>query len=295
MRGGRLCGGESRKTEMIWLVVALAVALSLTMALAFLLARGTGNSGWVDTIWSYATGVAGAVAALVPLDGGGVLGRQVLVAVLALAWAVRLGSHILARTLAGHDDPRYVQLRKEWGARADLYMFGFLQIQAACALLLALAVMAAARNPAPGWLLTDALGLLLVVAAVVGEGVADRQLAAFRANPANRGRVCEAGLWGVSRHPNYFFEWLGWVAYAVIALGGVPFGYGFGWVALLAPALMYWLLVHASGIPPTEAHMLRSRGDAFRAYQARVNAFWPGPRKASGRGALDRSSLRPGE
>jgi steroid 5-alpha reductase family enzyme len=54
-------------------------------------------------------------------------------------------------------------------------------------------------------------------------------------------------------------------------------GYAWGWIALSGPALMYWLLVYASGIPPLEAHMLRSRGDAFRAYQARVNAFWPGP------------------
>lgn len=279
---------------MIGLVVTLAIGLSLAMGLAFLLARATGNSGWVDTIWSYATGIAGAAAALLPMGSADFHVRQALAAVLVAVWAARLGSHILVRTLAGHDDPRYVQLRKEWGDRADILMFGFLQIQAVCALLLALAVMAAARNPAPGWQFTDTLGLLLVAAAVIGEGVADRQLAAFRANPANRGKVCDAGLWGVSRHPNYFFEWLGWVAYPVIALGSGSLSYGFGWVALLAPALMYWLLVYASGIPPTEAHMLRSRGDAFRAYQARVNAFWPGPQRASA-AAPNRSSLRPGE
>lgn len=279
---------------MLMLLAALAAGLFLAMAAAFLLARWTGNSGWVDTIWSYATGVAGVAAALIPVAGSEtVLSRQLLVAGLVAAWSVRLGSHILARTLQGHDDPRYVQLRKEWGARADVLMFGFLQIQAACALLLAVAVMAAARNPAPGWLLTDTLGLVLVVAAVVGEGISDRQLAAFRADPSNRGRVCDVGLWGVSRHPNYFFEWLGWVAYPVIALGAAPLAYPLGWASLLAPALMYWLLVHASGIPPTEAHMLRSRGDAFRDYQARVNAFWPWPSRSAVAGrALDRSSIR---
>ena len=279
---------------MLMLLALLAAGLVLAMATAFLVARWTGNNGWVDTIWSYATGVAGVAAALMPLDGNdSVLSRQLLAAGLVAAWAVRLGSHILARTLLGHDDPRYVQLRKEWGARADVLMFGFLQIQAACAFLLAVAVMAAARNPEPGWLLTDTLGLVLMVVAVVGEGISDRQLAAFRADPAHRGRVCDVGLWGISRHPNYFFEWLGWVAYLVIALGGAPLSYPLGWAALLAPALMYWLLVHASGIPPTEAHMLRSRGDAFRAYQARVSAFWPWPPRSSGPGhAMDRSSLR---
>ena len=65
------------------------------------------------------------------------------------------------------------------------------------------------------------------------------------------------------------------LAYAAIAIDSGNFAWG--WVALCGPAMMYWLLVYASGIPPLEAHMLRSRGAAFRAYQARVNAFWPGP------------------
>ena len=118
-----------------------------------------------------------------------------------------------------------------------------------------------------------------MLVAVVGETIADRQLSGFRADPANKGKVCDVGLWGMSRHPNYFFEWLGWLAYAVIAVDPTS-AYPWGWLALAGPVLMYWLLVHASGIPPLEAHMLRSRGDAFRAYQARVNAFWPGPHAA---------------
>jgi steroid 5-alpha reductase family enzyme len=118
----------------------------------------------------------------------------------------------------------------------------------------------------------------MLVIAIVGEAIADRQLATFRADPKNRGQVCDVGLWGMSRHPNYFFEWFGWLAYPAIAidLGSYPWG----WIALCGPALMYWLLVYASGIPPLEAHMLRSRGAAFRAYQDRVNAFWPGPPRA---------------
>jgi steroid 5-alpha reductase family enzyme len=90
----------------------------------------------------------------------------------------------------------------------------------------------------------------------------------------------------MSRHPNYFFEWLGWFAYAVIAIAiDLTCSYPWGWLAVAGPVLMYWLLVHASGIPPLEAHMLRSRGDAFRAYQQRVNAFWPGPPSSVGAAA----------
>jgi steroid 5-alpha reductase family enzyme len=190
------------------------------------------------------------------------------------------GTHIAIRTKKGGDDPRYAELRREWGGRFSTRLFGFLQIQAAAAWLLALSILAAARNPAPALIWSDYAGALLLIVAIVGEAVADFQLRTFRRNPANRRRVCTAGLWGVSRHPNYVFEWLGWVAYAVIAIG--PSGrFGWSWVALSGPFFMYWLLVHVSGIPLLEAHMLRSRGEAFRDTQTRIRAFWPIPRKPS--------------
>jgi len=113
--------------------------------------------------------------------------------------------------------------------------------------------------------------------ALLGETVADRQMAAFRADPANRGKIADTGLWGLSRHPNYFFEWLGWWSYPLIAIG-TSADWAWGWAALAAPAMMYWLLVHASGIPPLEKAMLESRGEAFRAYQKRVRAFFPLPK-----------------
>jgi steroid 5-alpha reductase family enzyme len=160
-------------------------------------------------------------------------------------------------------------------------MFLFLQVQAAAALLLVGTILLAARNPAPtlGW--GDALGAAILVVAIFGEAIADRQLRQFRAISVNRGRVCDKGLWGISRHPNYFFEWLGWTAYAVIALApnAQPVT---AWLALIGPLLMYWLLVHVSGVPPLEAHMLKSRGPEFRAYQARVSAFWPIPHLSKG-------------
>jgi steroid 5-alpha reductase family enzyme len=107
-------------------------------------------------------------------------------------------------------------------------------------------------------------------------------MARFRADPGNRGGICDVGLWAYSRHPNYFFEWLCWLGYAVISADFTG-GYPWGWLAFAAPATMYWLLVHVSGVPPLEAHLARSRPTAFKAYAARVNAFWPWPpvRRAS--------------
>lgn len=267
-------------------LVALAVCLSATMAGAWLVALWTGRSGWIDAIWSFATGVFGAAAALIPLADTEISTRQVLVAGLALVWSLRLGIYIAERTALGGDDPRYKQIREEWGNAFKTRLFWFLQIQALAALALTLSIMLAAHNPAPGLNSSDWLGVAVLIVAVVGETIADRQLSTFRSNPANKGKVCDVGAWGFSRHPNYFFEWLGWLAYAVIAVD-VTGAYLWGWLASAGPLLMYWLLVRASGIPPLEAHMLRSRGKTFREYQRRVNAFWPGPQHGIGTASND--------
>ncbi len=106
--------------------------------------------------------------------------------------------------------------------------------------------------------------------ALAGEAAADAQLARFKADPANRGKICDVGLWARSRHPNYFFEWLVWVAFAFAASRDA-----IGLLAWVAPAMMYVALRHGSGVPPLEEHMLRTRGEAFRAYQRRTPVFFP--------------------
>ncbi|CAH1669514.1 DUF1295 domain-containing protein [Chelatococcus asaccharovorans] len=262
-------------------IVGVAICLSATMAWAWLMALWTGRSGWIDAIWSFATGLFGAALALIPMGDDALTHRQLLVAAMALFWSLRLGIHITMRTLSGGEDPRYTQLRVEWGRGYKARLFWFLQIQALAALVLALSIMIAARNPMPGLTLGDGTGVALLAAAIMGEAVADRQLSRFRSDPLNTGKICDTGLWRYTRHPNYVFEWLVWVAYAVIAID-LTGNYPQGWLAFAGPFLMYWLLVHASGIPPLEAHMVRSRGDAFRAYQRRVNAFWPGLPKGDG-------------
>ncbi len=90
------------------------------------------------------------------------------------------------------------------------------------------------------------------------------------APPANRGRTCRRGLWRYSRHPNYFFEWLHWWAYALIAWGAA-----FVWVTVAAPFVMLVFVLFISGIPPTEARALASRGEDYRRYQRETSAFFP--------------------
>jgi steroid 5-alpha reductase family enzyme len=184
--------------------------------------------------------------------------------------------HIATRTIGGSDDPRYAALTREWGDDAPRRMFLFAQAQAIASVPLLATIFIAAHRPGEGLAIQDMLGTAVLAGAIVGEAIADSQLKTFGATPGNKGKVCAVGLWRWSRHPNYFFQWLGWLAYPLIAVDLFG-GYEWGWLTLVGPICMYWLLVHVSGIPPLEQHMLRSRGTSFRDYQARTSAFFPRP------------------
>lgn len=257
-------------------VVALAfvaATMSASMTLAALVERRTGNSGWIDVVWTFGLGLTGVAGALLPF-GAGPMSRRVLVAALALAWALRLGLHIARRTAGITEDPRYAKLKRDWGSDAPRQLARLLQMQALASIPLGLGIVLAAHNPAPslGW--SDAVGVAVFMAGLAGGAVADRQLRAFA--DSRRGGVCDRGLWRWSRHPNYFFECVLWCSYAVIAAG-----YVFGWVAVLAPVCITLLLTRISGIPPLEEHMIAKHGDAYRAYQARTSALIPLPPKGA--------------
>lgn len=255
-------------------LIFAAIGLSLAMGGAWAVQRKTGNSGWIDTIWSFAVGIGGGAAALF---ANGAFERRIMVFAIISLWALRLGSHIGSRSAGAKEDPRYAKFIEQWGESASLRLFWFLQIQAVAAYILVLAVYLAASNPIAFPRIMDFIALAIAIIALAGEGIADAQLARFRKTPEAKSDVCETGLWRYSRHPNYFFEWLFWCIWPLLAVSD----FGLSWLSLLAPVMMYWLLVHVSGIPPLEEHMLRSRGEKFRTLQNRVNAFFPGPRKVT--------------
>lgn len=255
---------------MILLWFATLIVLTVLMAVAWAAQRRLGNAGWVDVFWTFGTG-AGAV--LCALGSAGTPARRVMVAAMAAFWAVRLGGYIALRVAGSvREDVRYATFRAEWGVDFQRRMFRFVIVQGPIAAVLAGAAMLAARPRAPFPDVADVLGLMIFAAGLGIEAVADWQMRRFRAL-GHHGAVCDRGLWSISRHPNYVGEWVVWWAYPIIAIGS---GGGWGWLALAAPAMMYWLLVYVSGIPPLEQAMLKSRGDAFRAYQRRVPAFLPG-------------------
>ena len=239
------------------------------MVVVWVFARRMNNAGIVDVGWS---GSFAPVAVFCGIFGSGHPMRNGLIAAMVCAWSLRLGSHLYKRVMSHHpdEDPRYAALRVQFPRYTWLMFFGFFQLQAVLVGLLSLPVALACSNPSGGIGLFEVAGLALWIAAIGGEAVADAQLAAFRAQPSNRGRVCEFGLWKYSRHPNYFFEWLVWIAFSVFALGAP-----FGWAGLLSPLLMLYFLTCVTGIPPSEAHSLSSRGEAYRSYQQRTSPFIP--------------------
>lgn len=231
--------------------------------------RRTRNASIVDVGWTVALGVLGLGYAI---GLSGAAGRRWLLGLMVGLWALRLAWHLIVRIAGEPEEGRYAALREHWGEHADRNLLGFFLAQAWAAVALSLAFLPGMLDARAFPDALDLVGLVLWLVGFVGETIADRQLAAFKADPANRGKVCERGLWGWSRHPNYFFEWLMWCAFVLPGLGA-PFG-GF---TLLAPLVMLYLVVRVTGIPTSEAQALRSRGDAYRAYQERVSPFVPLP------------------
>jgi steroid 5-alpha reductase family enzyme len=263
---------------MVWVLsLAVLIAMAVMMLCAWAYGVLKKNGGWTDVFWTFGTGVTLALAALFPSSAGVMpQPRQWLVAALVALWAIRLGGYIAMR-VAGHthEDPRYAKFRADWGRDYNRNMLFVTLPQAPATALLGLSVIVASQTPgALG--LRDALGVAVFLIAIVGEAVADGQMKRFKAAPANKGKVADSGLWGWSRHPNYFFEWLGWLAYPVIGLQPTQ---PITWLSLAAAAVMFLLLTRVSGIPPLEAAQLASKGDAYRKYQQRVSAFFPLPPK----------------
>jgi steroid 5-alpha reductase family enzyme len=186
-------------------------------------------------------------------------------------WSARLAIYLLLDRVIGHsEEGRYKTLRKQWGETAAMRLFSFFQIQALAALFFALPILIAARNRLERWTLWDLLGVLIWGVSVGNTVLADRQLAHFKRRPESRGKTCREGWWRYSRHPNYFFEWLHWWSYVALAVGA-----SYWWVTLLAPAAMLYFLLRVTGIPPTEAQALASRGEDYRQYQRTTSVFFP--------------------
>jgi steroid 5-alpha reductase family enzyme len=227
------------------------------------------NASWVDVGWA---GTLGVLAVLYGVLGTGYAPRRLLVAIVVGVWSVRLTAHLVTRVLAEPEDARYVEMRARWGGNLKAKFFTLFVGQGVLDIVLSLSFLMAAVDPTPRIHALTWIGAAVAVLGMAGEATADAQLRRFKADAANRGKVCRIGLWGWSRHPNYFFDWLVWCGFALLGLASP-----WGWLGLVAPALMLYFLTRVTGIAATEAHAVQSRGEAYRQYQREVSAFVPWP------------------
>jgi steroid 5-alpha reductase family enzyme len=253
--------------------------MACAMAVVWAIQRRTGNAGIVDVAW---TAGVGAIAIALALIIEGPPWRRALLAALAGLWSLRLAAHLWRRVAGNPEDRRYTALRRAWGPRAQRNLFLFYQAQAAACALFALPFIAVLARGTPSFRLVDAAGIMIWAVAMAGEWISDAQLERWRRNHDGRGGICERGLWAFSRHPNYFFEWLHWWAYVLLATGSPLF-----WLAFAGPLAMGHFLLNVTGLPATERQMLATRGAAYRDYQRRVSPFVPWRRRA-GRGDAPR-------
>ncbi len=248
---------------LVWLGAAVVMSLVWWRQIK------TQNAGFVDVAWALLLGLA-AIFYFLRADSS-LLAKSVTCAIAAI-WGLRLAWHLYKRVSHEPEDGRYRFLRQHWN-NSQTNFFVFYMVQASLVFLFSLPFWVAANHPNPA-LWQVLVGVAIWLIAMIGESIADAQLAAHRNNPDNRGKTCRSGMWRYSRHPNYFFEWLHWFAYAVMAIGA-----SHAWIALIGPVVMWISLMWLTGIPYTEAQSLRSRGDDYRRYQNETSVLIPWPPK----------------
>lgn len=245
----------------LWLVVwggAVAVLAPL-----YLWQVRTRNATLVDAGWAASLVLA---AVLCGALGPGDISHRLLIALVAGLENLRI-AWLVVRRAGGGEDTRYAELRRRWSQGRFALFYG---AQATLAALLAAPFVLAAFNRSDGLAPVEWAGAALWLVAAPLELVADEQLRRFKADRANAGRTMRRGLWRYSRHPNYFFQTLTWLAYGLVA-AAAPWG----WPGLLSYALILSLVLFVTGVPPAEEQALRSRGDDFRRYQRETSVFVP--------------------
>ena len=251
--------------EMHTLLAGLTIALLLPAGV-WIISLVKRDVSIVDSLWSLLF-LALSVVYLLTADTTSLRGQ--IVFALVLLWSLRLAIYITWRNWGEPEDSRYAAMRQKHDPGfAFKSLFIVFLLQGLIAWIVAMPLYAAISSDTPFGML-DGLAVLLVIGGVLYESIADYQLAAFKADAGNHGKVMDKGLWRYSRHPNYFGEccvWWGFFLFAV-ATGG--------WWTIISPVLMTILLLRVSGVTLLEKDIVERR-PGYRNYIARTNAFIPG-------------------
>ncbi len=262
--------------------VAGLVVLCAAATITWIVSLAKRDVSIVDSLWS----VFFVLAAVTYVVTAPTLGpRASLVLPLVLVWAVRLAGYITWRNWGEPEDRRYqaIRARNEPNfAFKSLYLVFILQ--AVIAWVVSLPLLGTTTGQAPLGLL-DLIGVAVCVIGIAFESIGDYQLARFKADPANAGKVMDRGLWRYTRHPNYFGDFCVWWGFYLLALGAGA------WWSLPGPLLMSFFLLKVSGVALLEKDIAERRPKYAR-YIESTNAFFPGPRRAPGPETTDRATTR---
>jgi len=274
------------------MIFALSLtAVLLFMSLIWLFSVRLKNASIVDIFWG--TGFVYTAAIYFFLTEG-YLPRKILIMALVAIWGLRLSYHIFRRNHGKGEDPRYAAWRQEFGPQRYWWIsfFQVFMLQGVILWVVSFPLMAAQSYNAP-FTVWDGLGLLVWGVGFYFEAVGDRQLAQFKANPANKGKIMNTGLWAYTRHPNYFGDAAVWWGFYLIAFA-TSFGFwdcvGFcsfedilrhigGWWTIFSPIIMTALLMRVSGVTLLEKSMEQRPG--YKEYIASTSSFFPLPPKKS--------------
>jgi Predicted membrane protein len=250
-------------------VLSLVVVVSI-MTLFWIWGTLENNGAYADVGWAASFF---SIAVLLFGFSSGYPARTTLFSLMIALWSLRLFFYLLRRTWKKREDERYLQLRLKWEATGavDFKFYILFLFQALLIITLSLPFFVVTINPWPHISYLEWSGFALFLLALAGEALADHQLKKFK-ETAPPEAICEQGLWGWSRHPNYFFEWLVWGAYTLFALASP-----LGWTMVISWGIMTVLLIKFTGVALAEKASLKKRGAAYQDYQARVSAFFPWP------------------
>jgi steroid 5-alpha reductase family enzyme len=247
-----------------------AAASLLLFAAAFALGAARGRHRVVDVVWGLAF-TAVAIVSFALSAGHGDPGRRILTLVLTAIWGLRLAAHIAARSRGKPEDPRYEQLLAKASGSRLWYAFTHVYLlQALLVWFVSLPVQIAMFGTAPPGPLAAAACVLWLLGFVF-EAVGDRQLARFKQDPANSGRLMTRGLWCYTRHPNYFGDACVWWALFLLAADQLA-----GLCTIASPIVMTLLLTAGSGMRLADRHMAQTRPE-YADYSRRTSGFIPRP------------------
>lgn len=248
-----------------------AITIAIVMVSTWIISVVINNASIVDIVWGAGFAINSWVLAFT-IEGDG--GRQVLMAILVGLWGVRLASYLAKRNLGHGEDWRYVAMRKKIGKKFPLVslvtVFG---LQGVLMWTVSLPVMFANADASPSIGPLAVIGIMVWLTGFAFESIGDYQLARFKKDPNNSGKVMDQGLWSLTRHPNYFGDALLWWGIGIVAAET-----GSGVIGFIGPVVMTYLLMRVSGVPMLE-RSLNKRREGYADYVARTSAFIPRPPK----------------